>query len=101
LYYLASVEEVRHLIKSGVAMAIGPKKRLDGCILYTGPVRPHAGTKYTHCHEVSETWTGSDGIEHQRHPLDANVRGVYTLKRLSNLDRSLFRAVERSCLSNA
>lgn len=97
-YYLATVAEVREMIRSGKARPYGPKKQLLGCILHAGPDRPHAGTKYTHNREVSDSWVDRDGIVHHRHPLDGNVRGVHTLKRLSGYDRELFRSVERSCL---
>jgi hypothetical protein len=49
-------------------------------VLREGPSRPHAGTRYIHCHEVSETWTDPDGVVHPRHPLEPNVRGVYTFR---------------------
>ena len=97
LCYLAPVHEVRQLIRAGLARAFGPGRRLDGCILYAGPQRWKAGTGYVHDHEVSDTWTDADGVKHQRDPLDGNVRGVYALKRLSHLDRALFREVEASC----
>lgn len=99
--YFATDREVRELIRSGCAVAFnGPKKqRLYGCILMEGPSRPHAGTRYVHCRDVSEAWTDRDGVVRRRHPLDANVRGVYTLKRISNLDRDLFRQVQTDCLA--
>ena len=98
--YYAKEREVRELIRSGCAFAFsGPKKkRLYGCVLLEGPSRPHAGTRYVHCREVSETWTDRDGIVKKRHPLDANPRGVYTLKRISHLDRPLFMQVQTDCL---
>jgi len=38
-----------------------------------------------HDDEVSDTGPDADGIVHQWNPLDGNVRGVYTLERLSGL----------------
>jgi hypothetical protein len=98
LCYLAPVHEVRQLIRAGLAKAFGPGRRLDGAILFAGPSRWQAGTRYVHDREVSDTWTDGDGIVHTRDSLDGNVRGAYTLKRLSHLDRALFREVETSCL---
>jgi len=97
LYYLASVDEIHHLVRSGVAKAFGPRRRLDGCVLFAGPTRPHAGTRYVHNHEVSESWTDPSGVVHMRNQFDANVRGCYTLKRLSGIDQDLFKGVQISC----
>jgi len=38
-----------------------------------------------HDDEVSDTGPDAGGIVHQWDPLDGNVRGVYTLERLSGL----------------
>ena len=97
-YYSAPAQVVREMIRNGVARGVGPKNRLDGCVLYDGPVRWAAGTTYVHNREVADTWTDPDGVVHRRNAMDANVRGVYTLKRLSHLDPEDFRKVERSCV---
>jgi len=99
--YWAPAAEIRQMIRSGCAVAISKrrnKQRLYGARLMEGPTRPHAGTRYVHCREVSETWTDPDGVVHGRPKLEPNVRGVYTLKLISHLDRCLFTEVQASCL---
>jgi len=100
--YYAPAAEVRGLIRSGCAEAITKrqnKQRLYGARLIEGPSRPHAGTRYVHCREISESWVDRFGVVHIRPRLDQNIRGVYTLKRLSHLDRALFRQVQTDCLA--
>lgn len=99
--YSATVAEIRRMIRAGCAEAITYRKnkqRLYGARLLEGPSRPHAGTRYVHCREVSETWTDRDGIVHVRPRLEPNCRGVYTLKPISHLDRALFMRVQTDCL---
>ena len=99
--YWAAAPEIRQMIRAGCAEAITHrrnKQRLYGARLMEGPSRPHAGTRYVHCREVSETWIDRDGVARFRPRLEPNVRGVYTLKPLSHLDRGLFMAVQTDCL---
>jgi hypothetical protein len=96
--YTAPVSVVKEMIRNGQARGNGSRNALLSCTLYEGPVRWSAGTTYVHNRDVAETWTDMDGVVHQRHWMDGNVRGAYTLKRLSHLDRDIFREVERSCL---
>jgi hypothetical protein len=100
--YYAPAGEIRAMIRSGCAEPVTHrhnKQRLYGARLMEGPSRPHAGTRYVHCREVSESWTDRDGVVHIRPALEQNARGVYCLKRISHLDRRLFVQVQTDCLA--
>jgi hypothetical protein len=96
--YLASPDEIRQLVRGGMARAVCSRRRLTGAVLFEGPSRSHAGTRYVHQHHVAETWTDRDGKVHSRHPLEPNVRGVYTFRRITDVDRALYMTVQTECL---
>ncbi len=54
-------------------------------------------TRYSHDHEVSDTYTDEHGVEHERDPMDPNPANVWTLKRLPNFTEIVFLAVARDC----
>lgn len=55
--------------------------------------------KYSHDHEVSETYLGDDGQLKHRNPLDANPKGCWTLRRLPRSTRQLYRTVVAGCVA--
>jgi hypothetical protein len=101
LAYLASPADVRELGRAGLAKVYGKGRRLDGCVLFEGPSQAHAGTRYVHAHEVSETWTDPEGVLHFRPHLEPNVRGVYAFKSITGLEPAMFRQVQIDCLRKA
>jgi hypothetical protein len=101
LCYLATPHEIHELVRAGLARSYGKGQRLDGAVLFTGPSRAHAGTRYVHSSEISETWIDEHGIEHRRPRLEPNVRGVFAFKSISHLDRARFYQVQLDCLRTA
>lgn len=82
LAYLAGVDTVHDLIRTGLAKPFGPRRRLDGCILLAPARHLTSGTKYTYSAETEN-----------------NTRGVYTLVPITHLDRELFMRVQTDCLA--
>jgi hypothetical protein len=82
--FLVSPDEARRMIRSCVAEGLGTKKRLHALRLIEGPGRPVAGTRYSHCQQTQD-----------------NPKGVYTFREITEIDRDLFRAVEKSVLLGA
>lgn len=105
----ASYVEALAMIHAHVAHELGgdkrrSRRRLRTIQLEDGPSRPRAGTRYSHCHAVSEEYaiTRPDGEREvrRRDPLDANPAGVWTLKRLDASLRPLFTVVLDGCVSS-
>ena len=80
--FWATAEEARRLVRSRVAEGIGSKQKLHRLQLIDGPSRPVAGTKYSHNRATEE-----------------NPQGVFALRKIADLPRELFRAVEMSVLA--
>ena len=81
--YHCTPEHARQMIRSHVGEALTgrSKTKMRAVRLLEGPSRPVAGTIYSHCR-----------------PTEDNPRGVYTLRKIADLPRELFRSVELSVL---
>jgi hypothetical protein len=82
--YIATEAEITQLRRAGVLSTFGSKKALKGAVLFCGPVRPCAGTKYSHQAETKE-----------------NPARVWTFTQIHSRDRDLFAAVTASCTATA
>ncbi len=84
LYRHVTAPEARRMIRNGIAEGLGTRTKLRTVQLLDGPSRPVAGTKYSFDHETDE-----------------NPVNVFTLRKITHLERDLFRTVQTSCLVHA
>ena len=96
--FLATMREIRELVKAGLASTYGSKQKIHGAVLVAGPTRPQPGTSYSHRRFIPDTYTDCQGNVHRNHPLDANANRVFTLKRLDKSTAPLFDNVMRSAM---
>jgi hypothetical protein len=108
--YFVNAEGARRLAKKGLAriMVVNGKVRAleairihratPGPVLGLGGSDPLHSPAYSHNHEVSETYLDDDGEIRHRHPLDANPENVWTLRRLPDETRDIYRTVVTECI---
>jgi hypothetical protein len=87
LAYIATVSEVRHLVRAGLAASFGRGRYLEGCTLFSGPGKPTSGSKWSHNHETQtnpdRVWTLKPSREQ-----DATVHVFARMRLLGNVRRS-------------
>lgn len=83
-YKYVTQREAHQMIRARTAEGLGTKTKLRRIQLIQGPARPVAGTKYSFDHETDE-----------------NPVNVFTLRKITHLDRDLFMQVQTDCLGGS
>lgn len=97
-------DQARDMLRAGQARFVRRKGSVRALVL-----QPNArstvefrsrnrSARYSHDHEVAETYLDDQGNLRRRHPLDANPRGVWTLKRLDGSLRRIFVTSVTDCM---
>jgi hypothetical protein len=109
--YWINAEGARRLWKKGLAALRTTNRRVRALEAIHRPTPP-AGSSilglgggealhspaYSHNHEVSEFYVDDEGEIRRRHPLDANPENVWTLRRLPDDTRDIYRTVVTECI---
>lgn len=102
LLFWAKESQARRLLSDGRVRLLATRRRVHALeVLDALDAEPSSSpvtrTRYSHNREVPEVVVDADGVERRVHPLNANPRGVWTLKHIPNQCREIFGAVVNSC----
>ncbi|MGH9666210.1 MAG: hypothetical protein ACRD9L_17425 [Bryobacteraceae bacterium] len=98
-------DQARELLRKGAARFVRRKGNVRALILERGAAEVvridqagHRQARYSHDHEVTETYLDDKGNLRRRHPLDANPRGCWTLRRVDGSLRRIFLTSITDCI---